>query len=135
MTTQAQVGGIADVFSGSPGKILAANGWDIRALRPYIRDNKPLRANDLLRKDEWKALDDALVEVARRQVGAVEDLIAAGVTRNLGSLGVMIDEYEALSSINDAEVIGYLADEASKARFRELNPEAWTAAMDVITSS
>ena len=92
-----------DVFSGSPGKILAANGWDIRSLRPYIRDNAPLRANDLLRKDEWKALDDALVEVARRQLGAVEDLVAAGLTRNLGSLGVLLDEYEALSTIDAAE--------------------------------
>ncbi len=98
--TQAQAG---EVFSGSPGKILAANGWDIRALRPYIRNNKPLRANDLLSKDEWIAFDDALVEVSRRQLGAVEDLVAAGLSINLGSLGVLISEYEALSTIDLAE--------------------------------
>jgi NAD(P)-dependent dehydrogenase (short-subunit alcohol dehydrogenase family) len=30
----------------------------------------------------------------------------------------------------DAEVIGHLADEATKRRFRELNPDYWVAAMD-----
>jgi NAD(P)-dependent dehydrogenase (short-subunit alcohol dehydrogenase family) len=31
---------------------------------------------------------------------------------------------------NDAEVIGYLADDESKRRFRELNPDDWSATMD-----
>lgn len=91
------------VFVGSPGKTLAANGWDLKALRPVLRDNGPLRANDLLRKDEWEALDDAVVEVAKRQLGGIEDLQAAGLTRNLGSLGVLLDEYEAVSYIDEAE--------------------------------
>ena len=103
MSEHAQQATYGETFSGSPGKTLAANGWDLRALRPYIRDNAPLRANDLLRKDEWKALDDAIVEVSRRQLGAVEDLIAAGLSRNLGSLGVMIDEYESVSDVATAE--------------------------------
>lgn len=30
---------------------------------------------------------------------------------------------------NDAEVIGYLADEETKSRFKELNPDYWSAAM------
>jgi NAD(P)-dependent dehydrogenase (short-subunit alcohol dehydrogenase family) len=33
---------------------------------------------------------------------------------------------------NDAEVIGYLADDESKARFRALNPDYWSAIMDSI---
>jgi uncharacterized linocin/CFP29 family protein len=92
-----------EILSGSPGKILAANGWDLRALRPVLRPNKAIRANDLLRKDEWKALDDAVVPAARRQLGAIEDLRAAGLARNLGSLGVLLDEYEAVSDIDAAE--------------------------------
>ncbi len=92
-----------DFFSGSPGKLLAANGFDLACLRPVIRDNGPLRANDLLRKDEWKALDDTVVEVAKRQLNAIADLRAAGLVRNLGSLGVMFDEYEAISYIDEAE--------------------------------
>ena len=103
MNQQATQASAGEVFSGSPGKILAANGWDIRALRPYVRPGKPLRANDLLSKDEWIAFDDALVQVARRQLGAIEDLISAGLTLNLGSLGVLISEYEALSTIDLAE--------------------------------
>jgi NAD(P)-dependent dehydrogenase (short-subunit alcohol dehydrogenase family) len=31
---------------------------------------------------------------------------------------------------DDAEVIGHLADEATKRKFRELNPDYWAAAMD-----
>lgn len=95
--------GAQSFFSTSPGKLLAANGWDLRVLRPVLRDNGPLRANDLLRKDEWKALDDAIVPVARRQLGAIEDLRAAGLVRSLGSLGVLLDEYEAVSDIDAAE--------------------------------
>jgi NAD(P)-dependent dehydrogenase (short-subunit alcohol dehydrogenase family) len=33
---------------------------------------------------------------------------------------------------NDAEVIGYLADDETKRRFRELNPDYWSAMMDEI---
>lgn len=94
---------MGNFLATSPGKLLAANGWDIRVLRPVLRDNGVIRANDLLRKDEWKALDEAVVPVARRQLGAIEDLRAAGLVRNLGTLGVLIDEYEALSDIEAAE--------------------------------
>ncbi len=103
LITPVQWGTGAEIFTGSPGKILAASDFDIRALRPYVRPNQPIRANDLLRKDEWKALDTALVEVQRRQIGAIQDLEAAGLARNLGSLGVLFDEYEAVSDIDPAE--------------------------------
>jgi citronellol/citronellal dehydrogenase len=33
---------------------------------------------------------------------------------------------------DDAEVIGYLADDATKSTFRELNPGYWTAVMDAV---
>ncbi len=35
---------------------------------------------------------------------------------------------------NDAEIIGYLADDRSKDRFRELNPDHWSVVMDSIES-
>jgi uncharacterized linocin/CFP29 family protein len=102
--SEARQGSAPEILSGSPGKILSANGWDLRALRPVLRGNgQAIRANDLLRKDEWKALDDAVVPAARRQLGAIEDMRAAGLTRNLGSLGVLLDEYEAVSDIDPAE--------------------------------
>jgi uncharacterized linocin/CFP29 family protein len=82
-----------EFFSGGPGQKLLASGFDVNVLR----------TNDLLRKDEWKALDDAVVQVARRQLGALEDVRAAGLTRNLGSLGVLLDEYERVSDVDPAE--------------------------------
>lgn len=77
----------------SPGKRFAASGFN----------PKVLRLNDLLQKDEWIALDDAVVRVARTQLTAVADLRSAGLVRNLGSLGVLIDEYEKVSEIDTAE--------------------------------
>ena len=78
---------------GSAGKRFAASGFNPKVLRTL----------DLLQKDEWKALDDAVVRVARTQLTVIADLRSAGLTRNLGSLGVMIDEYEKVSEIDAAE--------------------------------
>ncbi len=77
----------------SPGKRFMASGWN----------TKVLRLNDLLRKDEWIALDEAVVRVATTQLSAVADLRAAGLVRNLGSIGVLIDEYEKVTDIDEAE--------------------------------
>ncbi len=81
------------VSIGNAGKRFAAAGFNPKVLRTL----------DLLQKDEWKRLDDAVVRVARTQLTAISDLRAAGLTRNLGSLGVMIDEYEKVSEIDEAE--------------------------------
>ena len=81
------------VSIGNAGKRFAASGFNPKVLRTL----------DLLQKDEWKALDDAVVRVARTQLTIVADLRAAGLTRNLGGLGVMIDEYEKVSEIDVAE--------------------------------
>jgi citronellol/citronellal dehydrogenase len=35
---------------------------------------------------------------------------------------------------NDAELIGYLADDATKLKFRDLNPASWTSVMDGVTA-
>lgn len=103
MMNGATMASAQSVFQGSPGAMLVANGFDTRALRPYVQPGKVRRANDLLRKDEWIALDDVLIEVARRQLGAVQDLRNAGLVRNLGSIGVSFDEYEAVGTIDPAE--------------------------------
>lgn len=87
--------GIKDLVGGggSTAAKLLNNGFDLSVLR----------TNDLLRKDEWKALDTAVVRVARERLVAIQDLRNAGLTRNLGGLGVLIDEYEKLSDIEPAE--------------------------------
>ena len=61
-----------------------------------------LRTNNILRKEEWKAFDEAVVDVFRHNLVAIEDLRAAGLTRNLGGLGTMIDEWEMMSDMEEA---------------------------------
>lgn len=77
----------------STAHTLAANGLNVNALR----------TNSLLRKDEWVAIDDAVVQVARGRLQGVDDLRSAGLTRDLGGLGVLIDEYEKVGDMTDAE--------------------------------
>lgn len=84
----AQLAGI-----GSAGKRFAASGFNVKVLRTL----------DLLRKDEWIRVDEAVVRVARSNLGAVTDLRNAGLVRNLGSIGVMLDQFEKVTEIDEAE--------------------------------
>lgn len=61
-----------------------------------------LRTNNILRKDEWKAFDEAVVDIFRHGLTGIEDLRAAGLVRNLGGLGTMIDEWEMMSDMESA---------------------------------
>lgn len=64
-----------------------------------------LRTLSTLRRDEWKAFDDALVDVARERLFAVADLIERGLTSKVsGSMGKTVLEYENVSDMNDAQV-------------------------------
>lgn len=62
-----------------------------------------LRTNALLREDEWKRIDDAVLMVARERLRGIDDLRSAGLTRDLGGLGVIIAEYEKVSDMEPAE--------------------------------
>lgn len=73
---------------------LLANDFDYRVLRPYIGkdgrgystrnlNGKPTAVpvnNALLRYDEWKQFDDAVLKCARQRLRAVADLRTAGLT-------------------------------------------------------
>ncbi len=72
---------------------LLANGLDV---------NAALRTNDLLRKQEWEQLDEALVRVARARLNGIADLRNAGLTRTLRGLGVLIDQFEQVSEFDAA---------------------------------
>ena len=79
---------------GTFAQKLLANGFDHRAFRPFIGDDghgyvsttlngnltKVPAKNALLRYDEWKAFDDAVLKVARQRLRLVADLRAAGLT-------------------------------------------------------
>lgn len=93
--SQAILAGIDALAGGAAGRILMNNGWRL--------NSKEFRGNDLLRKDEWKELDDVVVKTVRRELGAVQDLVDSGLVRTLGGLGVLMDEYERQSDITEAE--------------------------------
>ncbi len=65
---------------------------------------RALRTNDLLRKDQWKELDAAMLEIATVRLRPLELLRQRGLVRNLDGLGVLLSQYERLSDFTDAEI-------------------------------
>lgn len=64
-----------------------------------------LRTLDTLRKDEWKAFDETLVEEGAIRLAGVADLINAGLVVNVtNGLGKTVFEYEKVTDMNPAEV-------------------------------
>ncbi len=56
-----------------------------------------------LRRDEWKFLDEAVLDVARQRLGGVQDLITRGLTYNLGNaLGTTVLEWHDVSEALEA---------------------------------
>jgi len=96
---------------------LMANDFDVRALRPYI-DNKSKRmfidnsgggvtpvGNAVLRKDEWRYLDEEVVNIYRTRLRGVADLINAGLSMSLpNAMGITSYEYEDASDMTGAEM-------------------------------
>lgn len=70
---------------------------------PVYKEQR-IQTNATLRKDEWIRLDETIITAARERLVIVEDLRAAGLTFNVGGLGVLISEWENASEITDAEV-------------------------------
>ena len=72
-----------------------------------LKDYKEAQINNdssLLRYDEWKEIDEQVLDVVRTRLDAVQDLLDAGLTQDLGGLGTMISEYERQSDISDADI-------------------------------
>jgi len=110
-------GGIGEVAQ----YLVRSGGFDVGARRPYI-DSKgrtcitvyvggdpkkpesyrtivnPPNVHGTLRRDEWKALDDAILQAARYRLGGIDDLVANGLVYNLGNaLGTTILEWHDIS--------------------------------------
>jgi hypothetical protein len=92
----------AALFSGSSGR------WAGEQLLKALKAGQPLttaalRTLDTLRKDEWKAFDEALVAEGLLRLRGVADLIAAGLTIPVGNaLGKTLLEWEKVSDMNAA---------------------------------
>ena len=65
----------------------------------------PLNTNATLRRDEWKQLDDAIMEVSRYRLGGVQDLLDNGLTYNLGNaMGTTVLEWHDVSEAMEADL-------------------------------
>lgn len=61
--------------------------------------------NATLRRDEWKALDDAVLQVARQRLVGIQDLIDRGLVYNLGNaMGTTVFEWHTVSEGLEAVV-------------------------------
>jgi hypothetical protein len=70
---------------------------------PYPRS--PISTYGTLRRDEWKQLDEVLMEVSRQRLGGIEDLISKGLTFNLGNaMGTTVLEWHDVGDAMEASV-------------------------------
>lgn len=111
---------INGVAHGSIASRLAATGFDPRALRPYLGEDGRGRvtvnhagkdvamvtnATTVLRKDDWLAIDRAVVSAARPRLRLLSDLRAAGMVYNLaGGLGSTVLETTKSTNVGRANV-------------------------------
>lgn len=58
--------------------------------------------NNTLREDETRQIEDALTRVARRDLQAVADLRAMGLTANLRNIGVTSYEFDRITPVGEA---------------------------------
>lgn len=64
-----------------------------------------VNANGVLRREEWKALDEAIVPIAEQRLTGVQDLISRGLVYNLGNgMGTTVLESHDVSDAMEAEL-------------------------------
>lgn len=105
--------------SGDIASRLLGSGFNVNALRPAIADEdvdpitqlvranseSALRANATLQVREWILLDTAVINVARRHLVGIQDLITAGLTYPIAdALGITRLEWQKIGTMTDADV-------------------------------
>jgi uncharacterized linocin/CFP29 family protein len=81
--------------TGSVAQALLANDFNPAALR----------TNDILRKDEWKQFDEAVVDIAQKRLVGVGALVGRGLTYSIGNaLGTTQLEWEQAGEMTEADV-------------------------------
>jgi len=98
---------------------LLATGFDFRVLRPFVAEDgkgysvrtlngKPTAvpvSNALLRYEEWKQFDDAVLKAVRPRLRVVADLRAAGLTYTIpNGMGKTVFETETMSDPGNAVI-------------------------------
>ena len=65
----------------------------------------PIQTNGTLRRDEWKALDEAVMTVARERLVGINDLVSRGLVYNLGNpMGTTILEWHDVGESMEAVI-------------------------------
>ena len=123
MTVQTEylgVGGQASP-SGPVAQALLNSNMNVSSLRPFINkrgnpavtmmnnEGKPvakeLNTNAVLRKDEWKVIDDKVQQVQRERLIGIDDLVNKGLTYNLTNpMGSTVLEFEKMDDPGSAQV-------------------------------
>ena len=69
-----------------------------------IRNGEQIVVNDgaLLRYDEWKDIDQAVVKAAVDRLSGISAIIGRGLVHNLGSIGVTISQWQEESDMTEA---------------------------------
>ena len=97
-------GAQVDIITSQGGSLKGSGDVAMKLLANNFNVNS-LRTNDVLRKDEWKQYDTALIEVATKRMPLVQELISRGLTYNISNgLGTTILEWEDVSDMEGAEV-------------------------------
>jgi uncharacterized linocin/CFP29 family protein len=105
--------------SGDVASMLLNSGFNVNALRPAIADEdmnpmtglvranseSALRANATLQVREWILLDTAVINVARRHLVGVQDLLDANLTYPIqDALGITRIEWQKIGTMTGAEL-------------------------------
>lgn len=89
----------ADLLAGSrPVGVNARNGHVL------VNGGRGIKVNSLLKEDEWRQIDDAVMEAARQPLRALADLRGRGLTKRLGSLGTMVSQWYTRSEMTGATI-------------------------------
>jgi len=93
-----------DAITNSGGQLVAAGTVAQRMLASGFNTNS-MRTCGVLQKDEWKAIDNAVLGVARTRLQAFEPLLSRGLRTDIpNGLGHTQIEWETSSDMTSAEV-------------------------------
>lgn len=97
-------------YLGSDNKIYVNSyvGGDPKkpeSYKEFCINQLPMNTNATLRRDEWKQLDAALMDISRQRLGGVQDLLDKGLVYNLGNaMGTTVLEWHDVSDALSAEL-------------------------------
>lgn len=69
-----------------------------------ITNGRGITVNSLLKRDDWKEFDDAVLQAARRSLVAVETLRSRGLTKQMGGIGSLVSYWHQASEMTAASV-------------------------------